>query len=522
MNSVMNRRAALGGLAVLTGTAFLPGIYALATQKESRAGSAPRLGPAKAFDFERLCERAKTLAQSPYEPAPVRAAETLELVDFDAHQKIRFRPESSLWADGPGAWPVQFFHPGRYFKEAVRIHVVEGGEAREVLFSPDMFSMPEEHVARSLPDDIGFAGFRVMEPGMKSDWVSFLGAAYFRTSGAQDQYGLSARGVAIDTATPRPEEFPRFTQFWLEPGGDDIQIVHALMDGPSITGAYRMIMRKDEGVVMEITKALYIRKAIGRLGIAPLTSMFWFSETARPRAADWRPEIHDSDGLAIRTGGGERIWRPLNNPPGVQTSSFMDENPKGFGLLQRDRDFANYQDDSVFYEKRPSVWIEPLGDWGEGDVQLVEIPTDDEIHDNIAAYWVPREEAIAGRELTYSYRLHWLSDEPYPAGGRVVSTRMGRGGRPGQDRPDGVSKFVIDFAGAALAALDRSQDVEPVVTASRGEIGESYTIRVVDTDLWRAVFDIAVEGVEPVELRCYLKLGDKALTETWAFQHFPG
>jgi glucans biosynthesis protein len=360
-----------------------------------------------------------------------------------------------------------------------------------------------------------------MEPGMETDWVAFLGASYFRSAGALDQYGLSARGIAIDTATPRPEEFPRFTKFWLEPGADGVQTVYALLDGPSITGAYRMILHKGEAVVMDITKMLFAREEIGRLGVAPLTSMFWYSEISRPQNVDWRPEIHDSDGLAIWTGEGERIWRPLNNPREVQTSSFMDTNPRGFGLLQRDRDFENYQDDGVFYERRPSVWVEPQGDWGAGAVQLVEIPTEDEIHDNIAAYWVPEGAVTAGRRLTYSYRLHWVAEEPYPAAGRVVATRLGEGGRPGQPRPPHSYKFVIDFAGGRLAELDREQKVEPVVETSRGEIIRPYTLPPVGTDRWRAFFDIHVKGQEAVELRCYLRLGDEALTETWLYRFFP-
>lgn len=519
MVPTITRRGALGGLAAFSGLGLMPRLCAWAAPDSS--ASALRLGEAQPFDFEWLNGIAKQLADEPYAAQEVHAKDLLDKIDFDAHQKIRFKNDSSLWADGPGAWPVQFFHPGRYFKESVDIHVVRDGEARQVLYTPELFDMPEGHIARALPDDTGFAGFRIMEPGMKSDWVSFLGAAYFRSAGALDQYGLSARGVAIDTATPRPEEFPRFTQFWLEPGAEGKQTVYALMDGPSITGAYRMVMHKDKGVVMDITSALHTRKPIGRLGIAPLTSMFWFSETNRPQSADWRPEIHDSDGLAIWTGGGERIWRPLNNPSVVKTSSFLDKNPKGFGLLQRDRDFENYQDDGVFYEKRPSVWVEPLGDWGEGSVQLLEIPTDDEIHDNIGAYWVPREPVAPGREFTFSYRLHWLADEPYPAGGHVIATRMGKGGVPGQPRPKGLNKFVIDFAGGKLSDFDKSDDVEPVVEASRGEIIKPYAIRPVGTDRWRAVFDIAATGSDPVELRCYLRLNGEALTETWVYQHIP-
>lgn len=511
----ITRRRVLAGMAIMPGLGLLGGRAA----RGSRRGL--EFGPARPFDFEKLCVEAEALARKPFRPAEVRGRKLLERIDFDAHQRIRFRDERSLWAEGPGAWPVQFFHPGRYFKEPVAIHVLKDGSARELLYSPDFFDIPEDNPARTLPADIGFAGFRIMEPGMETDWVAFLGASYFRSAGALDQYGLSARGIAIDTATPRPEEFPRFTKFWLEPGADGVQTVYALLDGPSITGAYRMILHKGEAVVMDITKMLFAREEIGRLGVAPLTSMFWYSETSRPQNVDWRPEIHDSDGLAIWTGEGERIWRPLNNPREVQTSSFMDTNPRGFGLLQRDRDFENYQDDGVFYERRPSVWVEPQGDWGAGAVQLVEIPTEDEIHDNIAAYWVPEGAVRAGRRLTYSYRLHWVAEEPYPAAGRVVATRLGEGGRPGQPRPPHSYKFVIDFAGGRLAELDREQKVEPVVETSRGEIIRPYALPPVGTDRWRAFFDIHVKGPEAVELRCYLRLGDEALTETWLYRFFP-
>ena len=271
--------------------------------------------------------------------------------------------------------------------------------------------------------------------GLKTDWLAYQGAAYFRTSGALDQYGLSARGLAIDTAMPWPEEFPRFTQFWLERTPEDSAhiVIYALMDSPSVAGAYRFDWTKNTGAVADIQAELFCRNQITRMGVAPLTSMFWFGENNRHLATDWRPEIHDTDGLAMWTGAGERIWRPLNNPPTVQTSSFADSDPKGFGLLQRDRAFYDYEDDGVFYDRRPSVWVEPQGGWGRGAVQLVEIPTDDEIHDNIVAYWVPATAVAAGSQWSFAYRLHWLADEPYPptAVARVRHTRLGRGGIPG-------------------------------------------------------------------------------------------
>jgi glucans biosynthesis protein len=213
----------------------------------------------------------------------------------------------------------------------------------------------------------------------------------------------------------------------------------------------------------------------------------------------------------------------LNNPGTVRTNSFFDHNPQGFGLLQRDRAFHNYEDDGVFYDRRPSLWVEPQGDWGEGAVQLVEIPTDDEIHDNIVAYWVPKEPVKAGSEWSFKYRLHWLADEPYPPTevGRVRHTRLGIGGVPGQPRPKGVRKFVIDFEGGPLDALEKLDEVEPVISTSRGKIDNDYALQIVGTKSWRAFFDLDAEGAEPVDLRCFLRLDDRTLTETWLFQYLP-
>jgi len=509
---------------VLAGAASLP-LVSLALRSATAAADGLDLGEAQPFSFDWLRDQAKELAAKPYEPPVIRYADVLERIDYDAYQQIRFIPGHALWAKGEdGPYPIQFFHLGRFFKAPVQLHVVNDGQAREILYSPSLFTFGKAEFAAQLPEDIGFAGFRVMDVGSKPDWLAFLGAAYFRSSGQLDQYGLSARGVAIDTGLPTPEEFPRFTAFWFEPSAADplAVVIYALMDGPSMAGAYRMECAKHDGVVMAIEAALYVRKDINRMGVAPLTSMFWYSETNRRQARDWRPEIHDSDGLALWTGAGERLWRPLNDPPQLQVSWFVDKDPKGFGLLQRDRNFENYEDDGVFYDRRPSVWVEPLGGWGEGAVQLVEIPTDDEISDNIVAYWLPKAPVKAGSEWNFKYRLHWLADEPYPpALGRVIATRVGRGGIPGQPRPKDKKKIVIDFAGGPLEDLKKGDPVQLIVEAGRGAIDGDYTLQVVGTRHWRAFFDIAVDGADPVDIRAFLRYNDKPLTETWLFQFIP-
>ncbi len=517
-HSPISRRQVLGGAAGLP-------LVALALRGAAAAAEGLDLGEPQSFGFDWLRDQAKELAAKPYAPPVIRYADVLERIDYDAYQQIRFIPGHALWPDDDdGPYPIQFFHLGRFFKAPVQLHVVKDGQAQEILYSPSLFTFGKAEFAAQLPEDIGFAGFRVMDEGSKTDWLAFLGAAYFRSSGQLDQYGLSTRGVAIDTGLPTPEEFPRFTAFWFEPSAADPRavVIYALMDGPSIAGAYRMECAKHDGVVMQIEAALYARKEITRLGVAPLTSMFWYSETNRRQARDWRPEIHDSDGLALWTGGGERIWRPLNDPPQLQVSSFVDSNPKGFGLLQRDRNFENYEDDGVFYDRRPSVWVEPLEGWGDGAVQLVEIPTDDEISDNIVAYWLPKTPVKAGSAWNFKYRLHWLADEPYPPQlGRVIATRVGRGGIPGQPRPQDKKKIVIDFAGGPLEDLKKGDPVQLIVDAARGTIDGDYTLQVVGTRHWRAFFDIAVDGSAPVDIRAFLRYNDRPLTETWLFQFIP-
>ncbi len=526
MPTRLTRRDVLAGAGAVSAAALVP--HAAALAQTARDGTDVTLGYGVDFSFERLQAWARDRAAQPFRPAPVPEREILEQLDYDPYQKIRFRADKSLRLDRDNRYPIQLFHPGKFFKEPVRIFVVDGVTAREAPYSAGLFEMPAESPARALRQTQGFAGFRVMSGDLKSDWLAFLGASYFRTSGPYGQYGLSARGLAIDTGLATPEEFPRFTDFWLDAQGAALNI-YALLDSPSVSGAYliktehvtdaRGILR----TTMEIDAHLYARADIRRLGIAPFSSMYWYSETSRRKSADWRPEIHDSDGLALYTGSGERIWRPLNNPDRVTTNVFVDNNPRGFGLLQRDRDFVHYLDDGVFYERRPSVWVEPLGEWGAGAVHLLEIPTDDEIHDNIAAYWCPDAPFRAGESRRYRYRLSWVDDVPFPETlGRVTGTWTGMGGRPGQKRPAGVQKFVIDWQGAAFAGLGREDGVEIVVTTSRGEVSNAYTHPVVgQRERWRALFDLSVPGRDPADLRAFLKRGDTALTETWLFQHLP-
>lgn len=498
-----------------------------------------KYGPAQRFSFDELTHEAERRAGRPYQKGTPLPQQILDRIDYDAWGKIKFNTDYALFRDGPGMFPVTFFHLGQFFPIPVHMYLLASAApestAREILYDSKYFSTPADSPARELPVGAGFAGFRFQEsrlgdqqklPWRTNDWVAFLGASYFRAIGELYQYGLSARGVAVDTVVGgRPEEFPNFTRFYFVPPADgaDVVTVYALLEGPKLTGAYRFDMHRDKAVIMEIDCRLFLREDIERLGIAPLTSMFWFSETIKPTAIDWRPEVHDSDGLALFTGSGEHIWRPLNDPEHIAVSAFGDRSPHGFGLLQRDRVFDHYLD-GVHYERRPSLWVEPLDDWGEGSVQLIELPTDDEIHDNIVAMWVPKARATARSRLQFRYRLYWSADEPHPTQlARCVATRLGRGGQPGRPRPKGVYKFMVEFLGGPLKTLPYGVKPEAVLSAASGSFSYVFTEAVPDgiPGHWRAQFDYSPAGADNVDLRLFLKDGDHALSETWLYQFHP-
>lgn len=511
-------------------------LTALLTHLGKGALAADSAEQARPFSFDGLIEQAQVDALKPYRYPNTDSDALLTKLDYAAHGQIRFKPELALFAKGPGQFPVTFFHLGSFFRTPVRVYALDNGVAREIVYDPANFDMPGDSPAHALPRNSGFAGFRIQEsrlgnqtklPWQQNDWVAFLGASYFRAIGELYQYGLSARAIALDVAEAgKAEEFPAFTHIWFEPPKDlhaTSMTLYARLDGPNICGAYRFVIDRTQGVIMDVDCTFFLRKSVRRLGIAPLTSMFWFSETAKRTAADWRPEVHDSDGLALWTGSGERIWRPLNNPPRTVVSAFSDHQPKGFGLLQRDRNFDHYLD-GVNYQRRPSLWVEPLGDWGEGSVQLMENGTDDEIHDNIVAMWVPSAPAEAGNRYTLRYRLHWLAQEPYASPlAMCLATRLGKGGQPGQPRPAGVRKFVVEFQGAPLEKLAPGVKPEAVISCSRGELGLVFTEAVPDGVVghWRAQFDLAVDGKQPVELRLFLRLDGQPLSETWLYQYHP-
>jgi periplasmic glucans biosynthesis protein len=499
---------------------------------ESALAAAPpalrRLGKPEPFDYAKLKGQARQLSTQAYRPRPDALPPAIAALNWDRWQSIRFRDEESLWADDHLRYQVRFFHLGFTIKKPVRMFLIENGQVQELGFDRNMFDYGSSGLKPSqVPETLGFAGFRL---NFHTDWIrdmaAFQGASYFRAVDGDMQYGMSQRGLAVNTGMPYPEEWPEFIAYYLERPAKDSNLltVYGLLDSLSVAGAYRFVIEAGDTLTMDVDAALYPRKQIERLGIAPGTSMFLFGSNDRRVAFDWRPQIHDSDGLQIWTGAGEWIWRPLMNPPNVRTNSFVDNNPRGFGLVQRERAFSQYEDDGVFYDKRPSVWVEPKGHWGAGQVMLVEIPTLDETFDNIVAFWNPAEKPQKGQELLFGYKLYWCREVPVSSGlATARATRTGIGGIVGQKRTYFSWRFVVDFAGGDLSLLGDHAAVEPVISASRGTVEITSARPLHEINGWRAIFDLRLtdDSVEPVNLRLYLAQSGQPLTETWLYQYTP-
>lgn len=483
--------------------------------------------------FDEITERAERSAEAPYLPPEADLPKELTELDYDTYRQIRFRPDQALWRDGDHLFEVQLFHPGFLYDQPISLNLVDSqGNVQHLPFEPSRFRYDDNAAPLSdlTADDLGYAGFRLHYPLNSSEYndefMVFLGASYFRMVGRDQAYGLSNRGLAIDTAEPQGEEFPAFREFWLvepEPGASEIT-VYALLDSPSITGAYRFDIRPGRHTEVDTEAQLFARKDINKLGIAPLTSMFMHGELGNMPVDDYRPRVHDSSGLAMLTGAGEWIWRPLTNPEKLHVSRLQDTSPRGFGLLQRPREFEAYLDTEARYERRPSQWVKPLDDWGKGSVELIEIPTDSETNDNITAYWVPEEPMEAGQSRHFRYRLTTLSDQlPDQQLAHVVRTHQGWGAVPGQDNPPPPQRrqFIVDFQGPALEGLAADQPLKPRISTSSGEIIEPHAQQLPGSDTWRVSFRLAPKDKLPADMRLALTLNDQVLSETWNLVWYP-
>ena len=491
-------------------------------------------GQAQAFSLDDVTAKARALMEKPYAAPVNNLPPVFSGMQFADYQKMQPRADRFEWSDQPTPFRLNFYHQGMHFNAAVRINEINGDTVQEIRYDPERFDFGNLSFDKGATSTLGYAGFRVLYPinkeGKNDEIMSFLGASYFRVIGKGQVYGLSARGLSIDTAPPGGEEFPDFREFWVQrPTGTDKQIViYALLDSPRATGAYQFILTPGgKDAVVDVQANVFVRGDIKTLGVAPLTSMFLYGPNQQSELKrNFRPAIHDSNGLAIQTGSGEWLWRPLNNPKNLAISSFTVENPKGFGLLQRGHEFWRYEDLKDRYDLRPSAWIEPQGNWGKGKVTLMEIPTPDETNDNIVAFWTPDEPTRKGQALQFAYRMHWTTDEPALHGQDNAWVRQtfhtdGEQLQANLIRAlDGSSAFLIDFEGPVLAKLPPDTPVSALVSVGdNAELLENTVQRNPAIKGVRVVLRVKVKNPAlPVEMRAALMQGDKPLSETWSYQ----
>lgn len=480
-------------------------------------------------DFDYVKAQAQELAAKDYEPPkPPRLPRKLRNLNYNSYREIEFRAETALWSGAENLpFQLQFFHRGGIFEQRVEIHECSPTHSQEIPFRKEFFNYRALGDVGRVRSDVGYAGFRVHyalnRPDAMDELVSFLGASYFRAVGTGQSYGLSARGLAINSALPGlPEEFPAFTTFWIhKPTPDATQLRwYALLDSPSVAGAYAFTIEPERETTMTVEVALYWRQAVAEPGWAPLTSMFWFGENSTRPPNSLRDEVHDSDGWWIETGDAGRIWQPLRSENTPRVSEVATTQLKRFGLLQRDRRFDSYQDLEANYHRRPSAWIEPIGDWGPGRVRLCELPTNDEFQDNIVAYWRPDRPAAAGETSEYAYRLVW-GNSPAPAEpqlARPVATRRGVD-------LEGRQTWWIDFAGAEIEQLDPAQFGVEVKPGPGLQVVHQDLARLPDAAGWRVIIvtQAAPDQDAPSDpaLSCTLRKGPDAISETWSISNRP-
>ena len=482
-------------------------------------------------------ERARRPFRSPRADLPdiLRA----DKLDYDKYREIRFRHDQALWSVDKLPFQIEFFHPGYIYEEPVHVNEFSYNYVQPIRFVQDFFDYGKLPIKKQIPANTGYAGFKILYalnlPDKMDELGAFQGASYFRLLGKGQRYGESARGLAVDCGeSDRPEEFPIFTDWWLgKPQVEEKEVrILGLLDSVSCTAAYDFHIRPGETTVAEIEVVVYLRepdkikavapnrKPLETLGLAPLTSMFWFGKNSERKFDDYRPEVHDSDGLLIKTENGETLWRPLNNASVMRHQRFSAKNIRGYGLMQRERDFSAYQDIFNHYELVPSVWVDTRGRWGEGDLHLVELSTSYEGLDNVVAFWDPKVKPQPMQAFRFGYALHWTRETDIKfSTNRVISTRIGVDPRDGKKR-----QIVIDFSGPKLAALADGLSPEAVASCSdNAAITEVQVFPVPKLSAWRAIImmEPKADNKDPVDLRCTLKKGEEVLTETWTYHWSP-
>ncbi|WP_081297883.1 MULTISPECIES: glucan biosynthesis protein G [unclassified Gilliamella] len=485
-----------------------------------------------AFSFDDVAEKAEKLSKKAYVQPSKNIPNELASLQFADYQKILFNHQKAYWGDRKNRFKLEFYHEGMYFDVPIKINEIVDNKVNPIEYDPNYFDLSPINLDKLSSKDLGFAGFKVHYPinnPTKTDDEIFsaLGGSYFRAVGKDQHYGLSARGLAIDTGEMSGEEFPRFKEYWIErpePNQKHL-VIYALLDSPSVTGAYKITLVPSIDTTITVQARVFFRNSVKKLGIAPLTSMFLFGPNYPSPLLNYRPAMHDSNGLSILASNNEWIWRPLNNPKRLSFSSYSLENPKAFGLIQRDKGFDDYQDLDDHYEQRPSVWVEILNNWQKGRVELVEIPTADETNDNIVAFWVPEKQYQAGDVLDTKYRLHYTLNEKqrYPNNvAQAISTRLSLGDIKQANlirKLDGSNAYVIDFAGPELSEKDPVKVISSINNGAIVSCDVQYNPIIKG---WRVIVRFNVEdNKKATDIRIQLasQATNEVISETWSGQY---
>ncbi len=497
----------------------------LAILQASHPATQAHSSPAGVATFEDLRTLAESTARRAHVPREVTLDPFFRALDYDGHRQIQFRQEQALYKDGRGSFIVEFFHPGWMFQKEIRCFNVRPDGTRPFAFDPDLFTYGELKPGPGVKPPTGYSGFRIATPlndsGEQREFMVFLGASYFRVTTGELLYGISGRGVAVNTVGGLPEEFPDFTHFWMKSPkpGDEEFVLLALLDGPSLTGAYQFTVRPGQSVTRTRVKAtLFLRKPVGMLGIAPFSSMFWFGEITHPRPYDFRPEVHDSDGLEIEMEGAPPLWRPLDNTPGqTRLSFFQADHLKGFGMAERDREFQNFEDLEAKYHRRPGTWVTPVSGFGKGSVALIELSTGEETWDNVVCFWSPEKlPSTPDEPITFEYDIDWLEQRPAGALARVTATRRGFA----TETVDHL--YVIDYAPIELnPAADEGWMPETDLKITGGEVTilDHRAMKNPQTGGWRAFFKLDVpEETKLLEMSLDLLRDGEPIAERWIYQ----
>jgi glucans biosynthesis protein len=498
----------------LAALAYAPGLRAQTPQATIHA----RMGDNQRFDPAAVVDLARQLSRKPFVAPPSDLPEFFSNLNYEQYIGIKSR-QPLIWSSEGRGIAVEPLHRGFVFTNAVDLYLVEDGTIRRLGYDPSQFDYGRPNAPSNI-GDIGFSGFRLVATsgdGKPFDFALVQGATFFRAAARGQNFGAIARALALKPADPKGEEFPIFRAFWLErPGvGSNSITVHGILDSESTSGAVRMTFRPGDMTIVDVETTLFPRANLDHVGLGGIGSTYFYGSNDRRNIDDIRPAVYESSGLQMLNGQGEWLWRPLQNPETLQISAFVDASPRGFGLLQRDRAYEVFQDDDQRYERRPSLWIEPLADWGQGSVQLLEIPTDAEINDNILTYWRPKAPMAAGSEVAFAYRQYWCWAPPErPPLATVTSTRVGRGST-GRRR-----RVTVDFSTEALGD-NLPADLKSVLTVSPGTFQNLKNWAYPERKTVRVAFELDPGNENACEMRLILETGGKPISETWLYRWTP-